>query len=243
VSLVPDEGAVQDLAAASADPAFGYRVHAGRPYITEHGPDPGISENRAERGREVRAAVADHKLDLARLLVKVQEEVAGLLGGPFPSRMQSDSQDADAPAGVLDHGQDVGLGAVEQVDREEVATRGSRWPENAGTATNWARSAGVRGRSPPSSRSPIPSTPLPSHPGQPVRRGSGGSPIRDSPGPAGGPGPGCSGGCRARNESLCGRYAAWYYSVLVDHAAEHPPSLNQQVQWRAGLAFLASGGR
>jgi hypothetical protein len=35
--------------------------------------------------------------------------------------VQGDSQDADAPAGVLDHGQDVGLGGVEQVGRKEVA--------------------------------------------------------------------------------------------------------------------------
>jgi hypothetical protein len=45
----------------------------------------------------------------------------GLLGGPFPGWVQGDSQDADAPGGVLDHGQDVGLSAVKQVDREEVA--------------------------------------------------------------------------------------------------------------------------
>ena len=56
-----------------------------------------------------------------RLLVKVHEEVAGLLGGPFAGWMQGDSQDADAPGGVLDHGEDVGLGAVEQVGCEEVA--------------------------------------------------------------------------------------------------------------------------
>jgi hypothetical protein len=35
--------------------------------------------------------------------------------------MQGDSEDADAPGGVLDHGQDVGMGAVEQVGLEEVA--------------------------------------------------------------------------------------------------------------------------
>ena len=35
--------------------------------------------------------------------------------------MESDSEDADAPGRVLDHGQDVSLGAVEQVDAEEVA--------------------------------------------------------------------------------------------------------------------------
>jgi hypothetical protein len=35
--------------------------------------------------------------------------------------MGSDPEDADTPAGVLYHSQDVGLGAVEQVGREEVA--------------------------------------------------------------------------------------------------------------------------
>jgi hypothetical protein len=35
--------------------------------------------------------------------------------------MQGDPEDADTPGGVLDHGQDIGLGAIEQVDREEVA--------------------------------------------------------------------------------------------------------------------------
>src|SRR6266700_5539552 len=87
MGLVPDEGSVQEFASASADPAFGDRVHAGRPDVAQYGSDPGISENRVERGREVRAAVADHELDPARLLVKVHEEIAGLLGGPFPSRM------------------------------------------------------------------------------------------------------------------------------------------------------------
>ena len=35
--------------------------------------------------------------------------------------MLGDSENADAPAGVLDHGEDVGLGAVEQLGREEIA--------------------------------------------------------------------------------------------------------------------------
>jgi hypothetical protein len=35
--------------------------------------------------------------------------------------MQGDSEDADAPGGVLDHHQDIGLGAVEQVGGKEVA--------------------------------------------------------------------------------------------------------------------------
>jgi hypothetical protein len=40
VGLVPDEGSVQELAPASADPAFGGRVHPGRPDAAQHGPDP-----------------------------------------------------------------------------------------------------------------------------------------------------------------------------------------------------------
>jgi hypothetical protein len=51
--LVPGEGAVQELAAASPDPALGDRVHAGRPHVAQHGPDPGVGEDRVERGDEV----------------------------------------------------------------------------------------------------------------------------------------------------------------------------------------------
>ena len=81
---VPDEGAVQEFAPASPDPAFGYRIHAWCPDVAEHGPDPGIGEDRVERGGEVRAAVADHEPDSVRLLTEVHDQVAGLLSGPFP---------------------------------------------------------------------------------------------------------------------------------------------------------------
>ncbi|MFI5062655.1 MAG: hypothetical protein ACHP9Z_01565 [Streptosporangiales bacterium] len=43
-----------------------------------------------------------------------------MLGGPFTGGMEGDAEDSDAPGCVLDDGQDVGLGAVEQVDGEEV---------------------------------------------------------------------------------------------------------------------------
>ena len=55
------------------------------------------------------------------LLAEVHHQVASLLGGPFPGWMQCDSEDADPPGGVLDHRQDIGLGAVEQVGGKEVA--------------------------------------------------------------------------------------------------------------------------
>src|ERR1019366_8763281 len=83
--------------------------HAGRPDIAQHGRDPGAGQDRVERGGEVRAAVADHELDLVCLLAEVHQQVACLLGGPPAGGMLGDSENADAPAGVLDHGQDVSL--------------------------------------------------------------------------------------------------------------------------------------
>jgi len=55
------------------------------------------------------------------LLAEVHHQVASLLGGPFSGWMQYDSENADAPGGVLYHGQDICPGAVEQVGGEEVA--------------------------------------------------------------------------------------------------------------------------
>jgi hypothetical protein len=121
MGLVPDQGAIQELAAASPDPAFGDHVHAGRPDVAQHGPDPGVGEDRVERGGEVGAAVADHELDSVRMFAEVHDQVACMLGGPRPGGMLGDAEDADAPGGVLDYCQDAGRGAVDQVGGEEVA--------------------------------------------------------------------------------------------------------------------------
>jgi hypothetical protein len=56
MGLVPDEGPVQELTAASPDPAFDDGVHAGRLDVAENGPDPGIGEDHVEGGRTTRLA-------------------------------------------------------------------------------------------------------------------------------------------------------------------------------------------
>jgi len=100
MGLMPDEGSVQEFAAAPADPA-------------------------------------DHELDPISLFAEVhEEEVAGLLGGPLPGGMQCDADDADAPGGVLDHDQDIDLGAVEQ------AGPGSHQPRIAGYRSGVPRPPG-----------------------------------------------------------------------------------------------------
>jgi hypothetical protein len=108
--LVPHEGAVQELAAASPDPAFGDRVHAGRPHVQSTVRIPASART---------ASNAAVKFDPLCLVAEVHDQIASLLAGPFPSGVQRDAEDADAPRRVLDHGQDVGLGAAGQVDAEE----------------------------------------------------------------------------------------------------------------------------
>jgi len=58
---------------------------------------------------------------------------------PFPGWMHSDSEDADALGGVLYHGQDAGLGAVEQVGGSIPAF--FRISQTAGAATFTPRPA------------------------------------------------------------------------------------------------------
>src|SRR6266550_5994820 len=82
--LVPYEGAVQEFAAASPDPAFGDRVHAGRRHVAGHGPDLGAGEDRVERGGEVRSAVADHELDPICLFAIRSMTSCGPAGRPTP---------------------------------------------------------------------------------------------------------------------------------------------------------------
>jgi hypothetical protein len=53
--------------------------------------------------------------------------------GPLPGGMLGDPEDADAPGGVAGHGQDTGLGAVGQADREEVARQDRAGECGAGT--------------------------------------------------------------------------------------------------------------
>lgn len=48
MGLAPDEGAVQELAPASPDPAFGDRIHAGRLDVARHGLDASDAEDRVE---------------------------------------------------------------------------------------------------------------------------------------------------------------------------------------------------
>ena len=83
-------------------------------------PDAGSGEDRVEGGGELGVPIAKQELDRLGALVEVHEQVPGLLGDPGVVRMGGHAEDPDAAGGVLDDCQDVGGGAVEQVNGEEV---------------------------------------------------------------------------------------------------------------------------
>jgi CBS domain-containing protein len=64
MGLIPDEGPVEKLAPASADPAFSDGVHPRRPDVAEHGPDPGTGEN---------GPIADPDPDLVDQIERLRE--------------------------------------------------------------------------------------------------------------------------------------------------------------------------
>ena len=78
--LPKDRAGWRVRATASPDPAFGDCVHAGRPHLAQHGPDPGVHQDRVEDVSEVRSPVADHEFRPLCLSAKVHKQVAGLLG-------------------------------------------------------------------------------------------------------------------------------------------------------------------
>jgi hypothetical protein len=83
------------------------------------------------------------------MLAEFHQQVAGLLSGPLTGGMQSYPENADAPAGVLDHGQDISLGAVQQVGREEAARQDRLGLGAQEQRPAWPRSAAAQGGSAP----------------------------------------------------------------------------------------------
>jgi hypothetical protein len=64
-------------------------------------PTPARTASKAAVEFEPRSRIMN--LIWCALLAEVHDQVAGLLGGPFPGWMHSDSGDGDAPGGVLSH--------------------------------------------------------------------------------------------------------------------------------------------
>ncbi|GAB3169460.1 hypothetical protein GCM10027162_08420 [Streptomyces incanus] len=61
VTLVPDQGAVQELASAGLYPPFHERIHPRHPDAGDHDLDPRILEDGVEQGGELPVPVAEQE--------------------------------------------------------------------------------------------------------------------------------------------------------------------------------------
>ena len=120
VSLVPDQGPVQQLTAAAADPPLHDRIHPRRLNGGADNPDASGLEHCVERGGEAGVPVMQHELHPRPGVLRVDQQVPCLLHYPGLDGVLGGAKDPDAAGAVLDDGQDIDLGAVEQVGGEEV---------------------------------------------------------------------------------------------------------------------------
>src|SRR6266511_1985602 len=100
--LVPDQGPVEQLAAAGAYPPFHDRVHSRYLDAAADDRDPGVGEDRVEQGGVRAIAVADEVPRRGSGVLQVHDEVASCLSHPGGGRMRGGAEDSDAAGGVLD---------------------------------------------------------------------------------------------------------------------------------------------
>jgi hypothetical protein len=77
-----DQELIEAFAAQSADEAFGDGVGAGCPHGAAQDADVAADEHGVEGGGELAVPVADQEPELVGSVAEVDEQVAGLLGGP-----------------------------------------------------------------------------------------------------------------------------------------------------------------
>ena len=120
VPLIPDQGPVEQLSAAAADPAFHDRVHPRRLDRRADHLDASGLEHCVERGGEAGVPVVQHELHPRPGVFQVYQKIAGLLHYPRLDRVPGSAEDPDAAGAMLDHCQDIHLRAVEEIGGEEV---------------------------------------------------------------------------------------------------------------------------
>ena len=85
VSLAEDQHPIGDFGADGQHEAFGEAVRPRTARRDLDHLDPRIGQHRVERGRELSRAIADQESEPRNVFVEVNDEVAGLLGGPGPN--------------------------------------------------------------------------------------------------------------------------------------------------------------
>jgi len=109
VALVPDQGPVQQLTPAAANPPLHDRIHSRCLNGGVDDPDPSRLEHGIERPREAGVPVMQDELRSCPGIPQVHEQVPGMLDDPGLDRVLRGAQDPDAPVAVPDHRKHVHL--------------------------------------------------------------------------------------------------------------------------------------
>jgi hypothetical protein len=121
VPLTEDQNAVGELGSDGQYESFSETVRPRTARRNLHDVDVRAGQDSIERGGELAGAVADEEPEGGGAVVEVHQQVAGLLGGPFSTRMARRPQDVDVAVADFQDEEDVdplqGHGAV---DVEEV---------------------------------------------------------------------------------------------------------------------------
>jgi len=120
VPLIPDQGPVQQLTAAAANPAFHDRIHARRLNSGADNPDTSGPEDLIEGSGEAGVPVVQHELCPRSGVFQVHQQIPGLPHNPRLDRMLGSTEDPGTAGAMLDHGQDIHLRAVKEIGGKEV---------------------------------------------------------------------------------------------------------------------------
>jgi hypothetical protein len=121
MGLVPDKGAIQELASASPiqRSAIAFMRGVRTLHSTVRIPVSARTASNAAVKFEPRSRIMNLTRPACSPRSMIRLRACWVVHAPVG--VQRDAEDADAPGRVPDHDQDVGLGAVEQAGAEEVA--------------------------------------------------------------------------------------------------------------------------
>ena len=127
--LVPDDGAVEELASKGADPAFGERVRHGSAHRRLEDLHAFGSEDFVEGVDEPVGAVAHERAGVGELVAVTQQQVPRRLGGPDAGGVVRDPCEVHGPGRDVDEEQQVEPAQRDGVDGGEVAGDGGLGPQ------------------------------------------------------------------------------------------------------------------
>jgi hypothetical protein len=123
VPFAVDEHPVGALGSCRAYPPLGITVRARGPRRNLDRLHTFPSEDRVEDAGEPGVAVPDQETEGADPVAEINEQVAGLLGGPRAVRMDGHAQDVYPPGPHLHDKQHVQAPEEDRVDMEEIASQ------------------------------------------------------------------------------------------------------------------------